>query len=79
MRFSKPNRYRVQQRSRPSNRCKHYNHPKLKYDTKDDATKAAEFMADKYKQPFRAFPCDHCRRWHVGRDHDTEEGESLAS
>ena len=50
--------------------------PKIKYNTKASAVKAAEQMAKKTGKPFGNWKCFHCDGYHIGknRSYDNFEG-----
>jgi hypothetical protein len=64
--FSHPNRGRVQERRKTRSKCSLFRR-KIVYANPDLAEAAAAEMAAIYQQEFRAYPCDRCRCWHVGR------------
>ena len=41
--------------------------PKEGYLTKQSAIEAMHVMEYKYKEPFRAYQCKICQKWHIGR------------
>lgn len=62
----KPRLYRVQERLKPVPACSRWR-KKIRYKTEDEAKEAAVEMARQYRQVFRAYECDCCNGYHVGR------------
>lgn len=42
--------------------------PKVKYNTKESATKAANKMSEKHNVHFSNYKCLHCKGYHIGKN-----------